>query len=92
MQYILASNAKEVLRTAKALSNKLRLTIIQHLCAKEMSVKELHSVITSVKYRDTIYRHLEFLKAVGLLEKHYDDKTKELKYKLAHDSITIIFK
>jgi len=92
MQYILSTNAKEISKIAEALTSELRLTIIQHLCIKEMSVKELHNILTSIRYRDTIYRHLELLKAVGLLEKYYDDKTKELKYKLAYDSITIVFK
>ena len=74
------------------MANELRVNILQQLCTKERSVKELHNILAQVKYRDTIYRHLEPLKAVGLVEKYYDDKTKELKYKLAHDSIIIMFK
>ena len=91
MRCVLPDNTEEVLKIAKALTNQVRLNIIQHLCTKEMSVKELHRVVTGVKYRDAIYRHLELLKTVGLLDKFYDDRTKELKYKLAQDSITIVF-
>ena len=76
-------------KIAAALSNEVRQRILEVLGSREMTAKQVHESIHGVKYRDTIFRHLELLKEVGILSKHYDDKTKQLKYRIIIDIITI---
>jgi DNA-binding transcriptional ArsR family regulator len=74
-------------RISAALSNKMRQRILEILGSKEMTVKEVYKVLQDVKYKDTIFRHLEVLKGAGIVSKRYDDNTKQLKYRIAVDEI-----
>lgn len=68
--------------SAKALANRNRIKILSILKDKELTFDEVYSELKVVKYKDTIYRYLEMLHKVGLVEKRYDQENKLLKYSL----------
>jgi DNA-binding transcriptional ArsR family regulator len=74
---------------SRALSHKLRLRILEYLAGRESTVKEVYESLGDIKYRDTVFRHLETLKEAGLVIKFYDDETKALKYKIAVRTVRI---
>ena len=76
---------------AKALANKTRIRILTILREGEFTFDEVHSKLGSVKYKDTVYRHLEILRKVGLVEKRYDQDRKLLKYAIKTNEICFEF-
>lgn len=74
---------------SRALSHKLRLRILEYLVGHDATVKEVYKSLGDVKYRDTVFRHLEILKEAGLVIKFYDDEAKALKYKIAVRAVRI---
>lgn len=67
----------------KALASAERLAIMATLAERAMSLPEIHARLANRRYRSSIYRDLEVLKAAGLVNKAYDDETKSLRYQVS---------
>lgn len=81
---ISAFEEREVtLKVARALASVSRLSILALLVEGPMSLAEVQARLNLGRYRSTVYRHLETLKAAGLVKKEYDDETKALRYRVS---------
>ena len=79
---------------AAALRSRDRLAILQLIGSEELSAIEVHRKYSSKnpstgKHRESIYRDLEMLVEVGLLEKKYDVKRKQITYSLKTKTVEI---
>ncbi len=82
-------NVEDVL---KGLSSETRLVIIDNLKANPKSAIEIFTDISpkiGIKNRETIYRALEKLVEIKILEKQYDFYKKKFVYKIKNDTITL---
>jgi len=77
------------LKVAKALNSAYRISILRLLTEGPMSLAEVQAHLNHGRYRSSVYRHLESLKAAGLVEKIYDDRLKVLKYRLSAKRIEL---
>jgi len=82
-------DAKKIEEISKSLSNSTRIKIILELHKGSKTLAELHSSIPEIKYKDTIFRHVEILKNAGIVEKLYNQNTKKLVCKLKINSLSI---
>ncbi|WP_094228524.1 hypothetical protein [Methanolobus psychrotolerans] len=78
----------------KIFNSETRREILNILSKKDMSATSLYNNMQSskIKYRQTIYKELQFLVDVGALEKYYDNDSKQLMYKLIVSKIVIDLK
>jgi len=78
-------------RVFAGLASRIRLDILKILSNKPNTVKgvinELNSQKYNIKYRESVYRSMEKLKDIGLIEKYYDEKNKSITYKLKANKI-----
>jgi len=68
--------------------------ILQELSKGPKTVMEIYHVLKndkrlSIKNRESIYKALEKLRKVGIIEKFYDENNKNLFYKLKQQSLVI---
>lgn len=83
----------EFIKVIRALGSKTRLEIIKILGKKANTTTGVFREIsrshtTSVQYRESVYRELEKLVEVGLVEKFYQ-KGVGISYRLIHQKITL---
>jgi Fe2+ or Zn2+ uptake regulation protein len=68
------------------LASRTRLDILKILSNGSKTVKdvinELNSQKYNIKYRESVYRSIEKLKEIGLIEKYYDEKNKSIMYRM----------
>jgi DNA-binding transcriptional ArsR family regulator len=81
---------ERTLRVAKALASPYRLSLLMLLAEDPMSLAQVQANLNHGRYRSSVYRHLEALKAAGLLEKSYDDQAKALTYRLSARRIELV--
>jgi len=78
-------------RVFAGLASRIRLDILKILSDEPKTVKsvinELNSQKYNIKYRESVYRSMEKLKDIGLIEKYYDEKNKSITYKLKANKI-----
>jgi DNA modification methylase len=82
-------NVEDVL---KGLSSETRLVIIDNLKSNSKPAVEIFndiSIKTGIKNRETVYRALEKLVEIKVLEKKYDNYQKRFLYKIKNDTITL---
>ena len=76
----------EITKIGKALSNETRIKILSLISRDDRSsietYREYRNEFADDKHRETIYRQLEHLVEVNLVEKYYDDEDQQLKYSL----------
>lgn len=84
----------DLAKTISALNSRTRRKILQVLENGNLTLQEVFEkmgeVSVKVKYRESVYRHLEKLQDAGLVEKLYD-RNKGLCYKLLVRGIEIDF-
>jgi Fe2+ or Zn2+ uptake regulation protein len=80
-------------RVFSALGSKTRIEILRILAAKPSGVKEILNELNKrgfeIRYRESVYRALEKLVAVGLIEKFYDKKEKAIRYHLVKAKLEV---
>lgn len=89
---VLESQSLNVEDVLKGLSSETRLVIIDNLKANPKSAIEIFTDISpkiGIKNRETIYRALEKLVEIKILEKKYDFYKKKFVYKIKNDTITL---
>lgn len=83
----------DIVELGKALSNQTRVHIILLLAGSPSSTASLHQKYTTKydesKHRETIYREVEKLVEIGLVDKNYDSNSKTFIYTLNYESIEI---
>ena len=92
MELRLAGEVRKVARICTALSSTTRLRILVVLNRKAMTLNEVVNAVGNVRYKDSIYRHLEKLREAGLVAKSYDANSKLLYYSLNEDTVLISLK
>lgn len=89
------SSYDDVLLIGKILSSKTCLMILKYLAVRDASNQELYEKlksITKISYRSSIFEALKRIKKAGLVEKYYDDKDKQIKYKLKYRDLLLEFR
>jgi len=75
----------------KMLNSRIKIDILNIISNKECTVTEVTSELKNrgykVKYRESIYRHLEKYNELGLVEKKYDPNEKKITYTSKYEKI-----
>ncbi|MGD0495478.1 MAG: winged helix-turn-helix domain-containing protein [Candidatus Bathyarchaeia archaeon] len=78
-----------------ALSSGTRIEIIKILAVKSKTVREVLDQLNlrgfQIKYRESVYRALEKLAAAGLVEKYYDNRERDIRYRIVRSKIDFDF-
>lgn len=85
---------KLVSKILKTISSPVKLRILNLLCKNEMSLNEIHTIISkdySIKYPQTTYNYIETLVDKNLVEKKYSQREKVIKYKIIGKNLYINF-
>lgn len=73
-----------IYQIVRALDNDFRLLILDKLTGTAMTEKELFDTLRNerpdLKYRESLYRQIETLVAVGLVKKFYDVNKRRISY------------
>lgn len=91
MKFEIENDLEKIVRVGKTLAYPMRIRILQVLHNNELTLNEIHEKIPEIKYKDNIYRHLEKLKKIGLVHKHYNNKKNKLVYELKEKKLVLIF-
>jgi len=76
----------------KGLSNRTRVNLLKILSRESCSAVDAYRKYVKLyddKHRETIYRELEKLVDLKIIEKTYDEKEKQLLYSLPYEKICI---
>ena len=84
----------KILNLLSVLTNRI---ILQKLSGRSMTVMELFSELKKdprikIKNRESVYKDLEKMKLVGILDKSYDETEKNLYYNVKMKSVLIDLK
>jgi DNA-binding transcriptional ArsR family regulator len=86
-------DAKSLVKIASGLRNERRVRILRELIGGPKSLSELFvRLANEIRYKDSLYRYLEEMVDIGLVDKKYDIRRKRLLYELKVDHITIDFR
>lgn len=93
MTDILLHEGVDISRIGSALSNPTRVNLLQLLSEGDYGAVEAYEVYNDTfedeKHRESIYRELENLVDVGLIEKDYNQDRKQLTYSLHYRTVKI---
>ena len=77
----------------RVLRSPLRMEILKLTGEKSMSINDILLALNkqgfNIKYRESVYKSVEKLVSIGLVEKSYDSDTKRIIYSLRFDNLKI---
>jgi hypothetical protein len=86
-------DVKSLVKIASGLRTERRVKVLRELTGGSKSLSELFvKLANEIRYKDSLYRYLEEMVDIGLVDKKYDIRRKRLLYELKVDHITIDFR